>query len=111
MAPVTEPGTSPRALETLAVTGGRPTASRTGKVISVPDPTMVLIVPAPIPAARTATASAGDIGILHGRCAASPPPGSRGAQRSCQPYGVLVEGCPVLGAPAAGGQSLSKRGC
>lgn len=48
-------------LDTLAVTGGSPVASSTGKVISVPEPTMVLIVPAPIPAARTASDSQRDM--------------------------------------------------
>ena len=37
-------------LETLAVTGGTPNASRVGNVISVPDPTTVLMVPAASPA-------------------------------------------------------------
>ncbi|KDN82570.1 hypothetical protein KCH_57480 [Kitasatospora cheerisanensis KCTC 2395] len=37
--------------------GGRPMASRTGKVIRVPEPTMALIVPAAVPASRTASAS------------------------------------------------------
>ena len=40
-------------LDTLAVTGGRPMASSTGKVISVPEPTTVLIVPAATPATKT----------------------------------------------------------
>src|SRR3954451_15228054 len=47
-------------LETLAVTGGTPNASRVGNVISVPDPTTVLIVPAASPARPMATASSGD---------------------------------------------------
>ena len=46
-------------LETLAVTGGTPNASRVGNVISVPDPTTVLMVPAATPASRIATASSG----------------------------------------------------
>ncbi|CAM5699783.1 hypothetical protein SGRIM128S_08571 [Streptomyces griseomycini] len=53
MAPLMEPGIRPSALETVAVTGGRPVASRTGKAIRVPEPTIVLIVPAPTPAAKT----------------------------------------------------------
>src|SRR4051794_11071292 len=57
MAPLREPGTRPSALETFAVIGGRPTASSTGKVMRVPEPTMVLMVPAPMPAAKTASAS------------------------------------------------------
>lgn len=61
MAPLMEPGTRPRVLDTLAVTGGSPVASSTGKVMSVPDPTMVLMVPAPMPAANTATDSQMDM--------------------------------------------------
>ncbi len=61
MAPLIEPGTRPRVLDTLAVTGGRPVASSTGKVIRVPEPTMVLIVPAPMPAAKTASDSQMDM--------------------------------------------------
>ncbi len=38
MAPLTAPGTSPRALETVAVRGDRPAASSTGNVTSVPEP-------------------------------------------------------------------------
>src|SRR5689334_9616807 len=45
--------------ETLAVTGGTPSASSVGKVISVPEPTTALIMPAPTPAASTASASHG----------------------------------------------------
>src|SRR6478735_7168046 len=56
-----EPGIRPRALETVAVTGGRPVASRTGKVMSVPEPTIVLIAPALIPAAKTASISQMDM--------------------------------------------------
>src|SRR3954453_3474957 len=55
MAPVRLPGTRPRELETVAVTGGRPTASSTGKVTRVPDPTTALMPPAANPAAATAT--------------------------------------------------------
>src|SRR5690348_2602673 len=46
--------------ETLAVTGGTPKASSVGNVISVPDPTTVLIVPAASPARPMAMASRGD---------------------------------------------------
>ncbi len=63
MAPLMEPGMRPSALETVAVTGGRPVARRTGKVIRVPEPTMVLIVPAPTPAAKTASISQMDKAI------------------------------------------------
>lgn len=48
-------------LDTFAVTGGSPVASSTGKVIRVPEPTMVLMVPAPIPAAKTASDSQTDM--------------------------------------------------
>ena len=47
-------------LETLAVTGGTPNASSVGNVISVPDPTTVLIVPAASPASPISSASSGD---------------------------------------------------
>src|SRR3954451_542122 len=59
MAPDSVPGTRPTVLETLAVTGGTPKASRVGKVMSVPEPTTVLIVPAAHPASRIATTSNG----------------------------------------------------
>ena len=54
--------TSPTQFETLAVTGEKPTASRVGKVISEPEPTIALIPPAASAAARTASASGTDIG-------------------------------------------------
>src|SRR3954447_9647806 len=57
MAPVRLPGTSPRELETVAVTGGSPTASSTGKVTRVPEPTTALMEPAARPARATATIS------------------------------------------------------
>jgi hypothetical protein len=60
MAPVRLPGTRPMLLEMLAVIGGMPSSSRVGKVIRVPEPTMVLIVPAPIPARTTRRASSTD---------------------------------------------------
>ena len=53
------PGTSPMVLDTLAVTGGTPNASRVGNVINVPDPTTVLMVPAATPARAISTASSG----------------------------------------------------
>ena len=52
-----EPGTSPTVFETLAVTGGTPRATRVGNVMSVPDPTTVLMRPAARPARRMAAAS------------------------------------------------------
>src|SRR5664279_4418096 len=45
------------ALDMVAVTGGKPKAMRVGNVISVPDPTTVLIVPAPTPARKMAMIS------------------------------------------------------
>src|SRR5919206_542383 len=53
MAPVRLPATRPSELLTVAVTGGRPTASSTGKVTRVPEPTTALIEPATRPAANT----------------------------------------------------------
>src|SRR6476620_10519947 len=53
------PGTSPIALDIVAVTGGKPKATRVGKVISVPEPTTALIMPAPTPARKMATISTG----------------------------------------------------
>ena len=47
-------------LETFAVTGGTPNARRVGNVISVPDPTTVLMVPAASPARPMAMASSSD---------------------------------------------------
>src|SRR4029079_17475152 len=72
MSPDSDPGASRIVFETLAVTGGMPNARRVGNVISVPDPTTVLMVPAAIPASRMATISHG----LTGWAAA--PPGPRG---------------------------------
>src|SRR4051812_40529165 len=60
MTPETDPGTRPMVFETFAVTGGTPKARRVGNVISVPDPTTVLMVPAATPARPMATASSGD---------------------------------------------------
>src|SRR3954454_11705361 len=57
MAPVRLPGARPRELEMVAVTGGSPTASSTGKVTRVPEPTTALIEPAARPARATATIS------------------------------------------------------
>lgn len=56
-APLTEPGTSPTLFATFAATGGSPAHRRTGKVMRVPEPTTVLIAPAPIPATTTTTPS------------------------------------------------------
>src|SRR6478752_9701538 len=44
------PGTRPIAFDIVAVTGGKPKATRVGKVIKVPEPTTALIMPAPTPA-------------------------------------------------------------
>ena len=60
MLPVRLPGTSPMLFEMFAVIGGMPSSSSVGKVIRVPDPTIVLIVPAPMPARTTRSASSAD---------------------------------------------------
>ncbi|MDP9779408.1 hypothetical protein J2S58_003031 [Nakamurella flavida] len=49
--------TRPTEFDMVAVIGGYPNASRVGNVISVPDPTMVLMVPAPTPASAMSTIS------------------------------------------------------
>src|SRR5215469_5660465 len=59
------PGTRPTLLETLATMGGKPNASRVGKVIRDPDPTIALTAPAAMPAPRIPRASAGPIGASH----------------------------------------------
>src|SRR5690625_2564752 len=70
--------TSPMALDICAVTGGKPTDTRTGKVTSVPEPTTELIVPAQKPASRTTTACHHSnprisMGLLEGfRCGQKP---------------------------------------
>src|ERR1700683_250611 len=56
---LTLPGTSPTLFDTLATTGGTPKASSVGKVISDPEPTTALTLPAAVPAARIASATAG----------------------------------------------------
>ncbi|GAA3951040.1 hypothetical protein GCM10022384_01050 [Streptomyces marokkonensis] len=61
-------------METVAVTGDSPVASRTGKVISVPEPTTLLIAPAPKPAANTAAIASG---VTRCRPAPAPGPGGR----------------------------------
>src|SRR3954453_22680405 len=63
-------------LETFAVTGGTPKASRVGNVISVPDPTTVLMVPAASPARPMAIASKSDTQLPWG------PMGSQRAVRA-----------------------------
>src|ERR1035437_6591239 len=62
MAPLIDPGNRPTVLETLASSGAYPKASSNGNVISDPEPTIVLIVPAARPAHRIAPASTGVIG-------------------------------------------------
>src|SRR5664279_2523838 len=64
MAPLSDPGTSPTVFETFATTPGYPNARSVGKVMSEPEPTTVLMVPAASPAARIAIASSGLIGLL-----------------------------------------------
>src|SRR3954454_7804840 len=68
-----EPKTSPTVLETLATTGGYPTASRVGNVISDPDPTIALTAPATTPAPVTASISRT---VTGGTVAAPPGPHS-----------------------------------
>src|SRR5690606_10406362 len=51
---VTDAGTRPTVLETFAVTGGTPSARRTGKVMSVPAPATTLMMPARMPAPKIA---------------------------------------------------------
>lgn len=46
--------------ETFATSGLTPKKSRVGKVMSVPEPTIVLMMPAPVPASATATADQND---------------------------------------------------
>src|SRR4051795_12497099 len=50
------PKTRPMLFDTFAVTAGYPRASSIGKVMSVPEPTTALIMPAATPAASTASA-------------------------------------------------------
>src|SRR3954454_7950376 len=83
-APEADPGTRPTLLDTLAVTGAYPRASSTGKVISVPEPTTVLIVPAASPAASTRRAS-GSV-IRRAGCHARP----QGALRYDQLWPISV---------------------
>ena len=59
MTPDTEPGTRPMLFDTLASNGGYPSAMSVGKVISEPEPTTVLIVPAAMPASVMRSASPG----------------------------------------------------
>ncbi len=56
-APDNEPGARPMLFDTLASTGGTPRASRMGKVIKVPEPTMTLMNPAAPPASATSSSS------------------------------------------------------
>src|SRR5215471_5738703 len=54
--PLSAPGTRPTLLLTFASTGGYPSPISVGKVISVPEPTTVLMVPAATPAPKIARA-------------------------------------------------------
>src|SRR5690606_41973878 len=56
MAPLMLPGARPMAFGVVAVTGGYPSATSTGNVTSVPEPTTVLIIPAQTPAKVIRTA-------------------------------------------------------
>src|SRR5690606_20162948 len=106
MAPLTDPGISPSALDTVAVTGGSPVASSTGNVIRVPDPTMVLMVPAPIPAAKTASDSQMDNAISF-TIAWTPPRRARSRGRTDHARGepADVEGCPAWRQPRPWGRT------
>ncbi len=77
------PGTKPIALLIDAVTGGTPNAISAGKVINVPDPTTVLMVPAPTPASRTRNASVNVTSAPYGLNR----PAFRGADLSLSPTG------------------------
>jgi hypothetical protein len=61
MVPLIEPGTMPIVFETFATSGGKPRKRRTGKVTSDPEPTIVLMVPAAIPAMTMRIAPSGSI--------------------------------------------------
>src|SRR5512146_627178 len=63
--PLSAPGTRPTLLLTFASTGGYPSPISVGKVISVPEPTTVLMVPAATPAPKMAKAWA--TGMLTGQ--------------------------------------------
>lgn len=59
-APLAPPATRPTVFDTLAASGLTPKKSSVGKVMSVPEPTIVLIMPAPVPASAMATADQND---------------------------------------------------
>ena len=83
-APESDPGASPTVLETLAITGGTPSASSVGNVISVPEPTTVLIKPASPPGAEQ-------------RQEVEPAHWARFGWPSCSywPFGIAgADGCP-----------------
>lgn len=67
-APLIEPGARPTVLETLATTGGKPSATSVGNVMSDPDPATVFTTPAARPASSTArdstTVRPVNIGVL-----------------------------------------------
>src|SRR5690606_18128366 len=118
MTPLIDPGTSPTVLDTFAVTGGSPKASNAGKVMRVPDPTMVLMPPAATPAARIASCSSQvmireAIGLrVHPRQSAPGLTGPRGEALNWQhhaagsssrpPRRVLIGPAPVAGFRRAG---------
>ena len=119
-----DPGTSPMVLETLAVTGGTPNASRVGNVIRVPDPTTVLMVPAATPASRIAAisrhpplrrAAPPGRGASCGRCgAAATRPGRRpGSRPACLRDGFLdrLVGPAQLGVGARTHRQLARSCC
>src|SRR5690606_16224182 len=91
MALLSEPGASPMLFEMVAVTGGYPRASSTGKVNSVPDPTTALIAPAPMPATRIASASHSSID--------RPSDSACGPRRATGPHRAILHTIYALRAP------------
>src|SRR5579872_2154516 len=94
------PGTSPMLFDTLAMTGGKPNASRVGNVISEPEPTTALTPPAAVPAARIASASPGPTGSSHDRRVGDQVPPGRA--RSCDVHHVLAVSAPARPGPSSG---------
>src|SRR3954453_16868492 len=104
-----DPGTSPRVLETLAVIGGTPTASRVGNVINVPDPTTALMAPAATPASRTATICRNVTGPAAPRARRPPHRWQRRESRASSdgstPRGGGWGGAPWYGCAGRGGRA------
>src|SRR3954449_428258 len=108
IAPVRLPGTRPSELLTVAVTGGRPTASSTGNVTRVPEPTTALIPPATNPAAATASISQPVIGASRGSLAHARRSALGGKWPSVR--GVTL-GNPALPAPRTAQPSRETSAC